>query len=90
MSRGIVDGYTKKGSKGRRQKQVNKRNYFSLGFETGFTKNLLKISPNSSKTIDLQNKVNVIIEAENIKANKKSQKKKKIVVSTTNKKKKKD
>jgi hypothetical protein len=42
MSKNVVWGFTKKKSKGAQQKKNFKNNFFTLGFDPGFTKNLIK------------------------------------------------
>lgn len=84
MSRGIVEGYTKRGDKSKKQKQATRKNYFSLGFDSGFTKTLLKTSSASSKKSGMQQKINIITDSGDIKSKKKALKKK---VTTTVKKK---
>ncbi len=68
MSKGLVGGYTKRGDKAKKQKQTTRKNYFSLGFDTGFTKTLLKTSSNSVKKSGAQ--VNIITESGEIKSKK--------------------
>lgn len=88
MSKGLVGGYTKRGDKAKKQKQTTRKNYFSLGFDTGFTKTLLKTSSNSVKKSGAQ--VNIITESGEIKSKKKPIKKKPVVGSVNKKKTKND
>jgi hypothetical protein len=88
MSRGIVGGYTKKGEKSKKQKQTTRKNYFSLGFDSGFTKTLLKTSNTSSKKVGAQ--VNIITDSGEVKTKKKALKKKSPATTTVKKKNKND
>ena len=42
MSKNIVGGFSKSGSKKNQQKKTTKNNVFTLGFDTGFSKSLIK------------------------------------------------
>lgn len=86
MAKGNITGFTKKGDKAKKQKQVVKKNYFSLGFDPGFTKALLKSSYLNTKKSSSQSRVNVITESDDMR-NKKKLVKKKSTTTTVNKKK---
>ena len=49
MSQGMVGNYSKKADKSKKQKSGLKKNYFTLGFDPGFTKALLKNKLMTSK-----------------------------------------
>jgi len=84
MAKGNITGFTKRGEKGKKQKQVTKKNYFSLGFDPGFTKALLKSSYLNLKKASGHSKINIITESDDVKNKKKNLKKKTLI---TNKKK---
>jgi hypothetical protein len=83
MSRGMVSGFTKSGEKAKKQKQTVKKNYFSLGFDPGFTKALLKDSFLKSKKGNLRSRVSIVTESGDAR-NKKKNVKKKAISSTNN------
>lgn len=76
MSRGLVSGFTKSGEKAKKQKQVVKKNYFSLGFDPGFTKALLKDSFLKSKKNNLRSRVSIVTDSGEARNKKKNLKKK--------------
>jgi hypothetical protein len=63
MSKGFVSGFTKKGDKAKKIKQVSKKNYFSLGFDPGFTKILLKTSFLKSKKNLSRERTSIIMDS---------------------------
>lgn len=75
MSQGLVGDYSKKIKKTKKQKSL-KKNYFTLGFDPGFTKALLKNSAAKSKKVS-SNKVVVSFNDLDSKAKKGKLKKKK-------------
>ena len=78
MSRGMVSGFTKSGEKAKKQKQTIKKNYFSLGFDPGFTKALLKDSFLKSKKGSLRSRVSIVTESGDARNKKKNIKKKSV------------
>lgn len=90
MSRGIVAGYTKKKDRDKKQKRIQsmQKNAFSLGFDEGFTKNLLKTLQNPKSKTGPQSKITVVTDANSTKLKKKPLKKKSAVPTTAKKKKK--
>lgn len=88
MSKGVVSGFTKSGEKAKKQKQIVKKNYFSLGFDPGFTKALLKDSFLKAKKGAVNSRVSVVTESADARNKKKTVKKK--ATSTQKQKPKKD